>query len=324
MNAISWEEFVKTIVTLYAQPIREKRTAVKMRKTLDMLAKLGASSTADLTPELVAKFISTRPPEMSPRTVQGYLLYIQAACNLIEPMGILPVNPFKVRRMRQWIRVGRPPEQPHQTREEIQAIFEVLESDVSTRLGYAQWKARRLQALFAVFAYCGLRRNEALYLQVGDVFLEDRFLLVVSRAENRLKTDSSEAPVPIAAGLVPILSTWLEHRLDPPPVRKPRGPYSRENCPWLFPSLDMGSPWAGGNPGSRALGALQVVARRAGVQNVTFHSLRRSLATHLESEGLGQAMITRILRHSGEAITRKWYQKSDIPNLVESVKHLEF
>jgi len=69
---------------------------------------------------------------------------------------------------------------------------------------------------------------------------------------------------------------------------------------------------------------LRAVAERAGVIGMTLQSLRRSLATHLEHHGTGQAMITRILRHTDSRTTLTWYQQADVPNMVAALASFDF
>jgi integrase len=97
-----------------------------------------------------------------------------------------------------------------------------------------------------------------------------------------------------------------------------------ESIPWLFPNIRGSNCWTDGSQGSKPIDRLQAVGKRAGVEGLTFHSLRRSLATHLEGFGLGQALITRCLRHTSEAITKTWYQASDVPNITRAVEGFDF
>ena len=64
--------------------------------------------------------------------------------------------------------------------------------------------------------YCGLRKNELLRLHVADVNMPKQMMRVVPRTTSgRLKTSSSEKPVPIADALVPDIEEWLSIDLIP-------------------------------------------------------------------------------------------------------------
>ena len=319
MTSIPLNDFVRQIEELYAEPMRSPRTRKAMLKVLREVKALGMRTTADLTPGLVARYITARSSEVNPRTVHGNLLCLQAACNLAESLGALKVNPFKVRKMKQWIRPGRPEVKPHHSREEIRAVLGLMARDVTERQGWAQWKARRLLAMTTLFCLTGARRNEGLFAWVEDLDLEARVFWVRARSGGRLKTEASEQPVPLPMAAVEPLRDWLSHRLDRPPGFK-----LPEAVPWLFPNIRASNAWCAGQHGARPWERLQAVAQRAGVKGMTFQSLRRSLACHLEAHGLGQALITRCLRHTSERTSKQWYQSSDVPNLVTAVEGFNF
>jgi integrase len=160
----------------------------------------------------------------------------------------------------------------------------------------------------------GMRRNEILRLQVGDVDLTARIIWVRAHGRN-LKTAASTAPLPIPSALLPILASWLSHRFDAP-YGYPGLP---KECPWFVPTANRKAPWVSGSPQSKPLSRLRALAKRAGVEDMTFQMLRRSCASHLEAHGLGRALIKRILRHTNERTSETFYSESDIPNLTAAV-----
>jgi len=319
MTPIPWNDFVNQIEELYASPMRAPATRKQLVALLRTLEPMGVQTTADLTPILIARYIAAKSSEVCPRTVHAHLLRIQSACNLADSMGALAVNPFKVRSMRQWIRPGRPMVKTHHTRSEIKAVLDLMARDVEELRGWEQWRARRLLALTILICMTGARRDEGCFAWVEDLDLEARVFWIREREGNRLKTEDSEQPVPLPTAAVQPLQDWLVHRLDRPPGFK-----LPESIPWLFPNIRATNAWYGGEHGHRPLERLQSVARRVGVDNVTWQSLRRSLACHLEGHGLGQALITRCLRHTNERTTREFYQESDIPNLVQAVESFAY
>ena len=250
--------------------------------------------------------------------MHGNLLYLQAACSLADSLGGLAVNPFKVRRMKAWIRPGRTAVKLHHSREEIRAVLDLMALDVKQREGWAQWRARRLLAMTTLFAMTGARRNEGLFAWVEDLDLEARVFWVRERSGHRLKTEASEQPIPFSMAAVEPLREWLVHRLDRPPG------FVIPECSWLFPNTRLHNAWYSGEHGDRPCERLQAVARRAGVEGMTFQSLRRSLATALEGFGLPQPLITRTLRHTSERVTREWYQGRDLEALTRAVEGFSF
>jgi integrase len=324
MNPIPFPAFKAELLRLYDPPHRAPATRAKLQQVLDLVAKLGVESTADLTPVTVARLIESRPPGQSPRTLSALLRSLRTACNYAVSSGYLRVSPFAVRPVASWTgRLGAPVVKAHHSREDIRRVLELMRQATLERKGWAQWRARRLYAMTTLFAYTGLRRNEGLFLHVEDLDLEARVVWIRDRADRRLKVESAAQPVPLPAAAVPILRDWLEHRLDRPPRPEKSRAKVPSAVPWLFPNVRLTNCWTDGFQGYKPLDRLAAVGKQAGVEGLTFHSLRRSLATHLEGF-VAQPMITRILRHTSERITQTWYQASDIPNLRAAMDGFDF
>ncbi len=320
-TAIPWAQFREELRCMYQPTMRARATWHKVRQALDLAAAAGATTTADLTPVLVARIVQARPEGESCYTLESLLRSLRVACSYAVSCGYVRVNPFNARAVRSWIRPGPRRVRKHVTRDEIHRILLVMAKDVEDRRGWARWKARRLQALTSVVAYCGLRSGEATHLWVEDVDLAARIVWIRERGK-RLKTVAAGAPVPIPDALAPILIDWLSHRQDRPAIGF--GSNVSTDSPWLFPTISRKAPWCSGQPGAKPVHRLRAVAKRAGVEGVTFQVLRRSLATYLEYHGVGPALIQRTLRHTDTRTTEKWYRMADVENLREKVAGLEF
>ncbi|MGO9108579.1 MAG: tyrosine-type recombinase/integrase [Thermoguttaceae bacterium] len=323
-TAIPFDRFRDELLRLYDPPHRATVTRRQVAQVLREVGALEVKTTADLTPALVARYVESRPPGQSPRTLHAMLRVLRGICNQAVITGVLRVSPFAARRVSSWVgRLGPPTEKKHYSRDEIRRVLTLMVQDVETTAGWAQWRARRIYALTAVVAYTGVRGvSEAQYLHAADIHLKERFIALTDRGRDggrRLKTEGSEQPVPIPDALVPILQDWLDHRLDRPadsPI---------PDCPWLFPNISGTSNWRGGSPGTKPLDRLQDVAKRAGVDGgMTFLSLRHSWATHAEYHGYGPALIQRVLRHTTEQTAAKWYRHADLPNLIERCAGFDF
>jgi len=240
-------------------------------------------------------------------------------CNFAVNCGYLNISPFQARPVRSWVRLGSPQVKHHHSKEEIRRVLDLMAKDVQIKEGWAKWRARRLYALTILFSYTGLRRNEGLFLHVEDIDLDARVVWVRDRQSHRTKTEAAAQAVALPAAVIPVLRDWLIHRLDRPPGTK-----LPLEVPWMFPNIRASNAWSDGSPGTRPLDRLAAVGLRAGVQGLTWHSLRRSLATHLEGFGLAQPLITRTLRHTSERVTRDWYQGRDLPALVQAVERFDF
>jgi len=323
IRPIPFPDFRDEILRLYQPPHRAAATRRQVAQVMREIAALDVKTTADLTPALVARYVESRPPGQSPRTLHGMLRVLRSIANQAVISGVLRVSPFAARRVSSWVgRMGPPTEKKHYSREEIRRVLTLMGQDVQTTAGWSQWRARRLYALTATVAYAGLRTNEALTLHAADIRLEARYIGLTDRGRDggyRFKTAGSEQPVPMPEALVPIVGEWLEHRLDHPADRP-----LPIDCPWFVPNITRTSNWNGGCPGTKPLDRLHDVARRAGVEGMTFLSLRHSWATHAEYHGYGPALIQRVLRHTTERTAEMWYRHSDVPNLVERVAGFDF
>lgn len=331
-NPIPWQQFRDEFLAAYRPPAVAKSSASRMEslfrelealdltpdgQRLDGAEPLHITTTADLTVVLVSKYIANRPPGQSPYTTYSLLATLRSICRYAEASGYLRVCPFRLRKLARWVR--RPPlaGRRHYSREEIRRVLELMTRDVEERTGWAQWRARRLLAVTSIIAYTGMRKMEALRLELNDVDMKSRAIWIRPHGAS-LKTSASEAPVPIPERLFLIMSEWLAHRMDAPfgfPLPK--------ECPFLVPTISRRAAWVSGQKGGKALHRLQAVAARAGVPGMTFQGLRASLATHMEPFA-GPALIQRILRHTSVRTSEEHYRKADIPNLVTAMNGFDF
>jgi integrase len=327
VNPIPWAEFTAEVMTLYAPGLRAHSTCTMIRSTLDQLTALGLTSTADLTAATVARFIASRPPEQSANTTYSYVARLRAICTLAEAQGYVRVSPFRLRRC--WVRRGAPARKRHHTPSDVARCLALARSEVSGKTGWPRWKAHRTYVALALVAYTGLRKMEALRLRVEDVDLPGRVLWVRARAGAHLKTESSEAPVPLPDELVNIISEWLPCLALPAVRRRVKGPRPVANTAgtmdlgWFIPNAFRTAPWTGGSKGFRPLDCLKALGTRAGVSGLTFLSLRHTFATAAENLGLSELQIMRILRHSNPR-TQTYYRHADLDSMREAVKRFGF
>lgn len=315
-RAIAFERLRDEMLALYLPPLRAKATYLKMRQVLELVADLEVRTTDDLTPQLIGRFIASRPRRQSPNTTRSLLMSLRAACNYAVAMGYLERSPFAARRG--WVRRARPTRRQHHTLREIADVLELLRLDVAACRGWRRWRARRLHALVATFAYSGMRKQEVLHLRAEDLDFDRGLILIEERDDFRPKTEDSAQPVPMAPDLAAILKSWLSHVEDSPRgARTPWGGWSGwpEGGPrWVFPTIALDRPWLYGPAGEKALDQCKAAGRRAGVEGLTFQSLRHSWATHAEAWGLSPAMIQRVLRHT--SLDTQWhYRHADLANL---------
>src|SRR5271157_6271763 len=102
-RSIPFDQFTAEILRLYDPPHRATATRRQMRYVLEQVAAVEVKTTADLTPALVARFVESRPPGQSPRTLHSVLRVLRAICNQAVLTGYLRVSPFALRRVSQWV-----------------------------------------------------------------------------------------------------------------------------------------------------------------------------------------------------------------------------
>jgi len=300
MKSVTLAQWREEVLALYEPPLRAPLTFAAMRTMLGHMETIGVETTADLKPVVVARYIKLLEANgCNGNTIRGRLAYLSAACSYALFAGYLESSPFKFRGPAAWVRkVPKLRTKPHS----IDTIAKVL---THLRDNAGTWKGGRLYTLACLYAYCGLRRNEALRLKVEDVDLVARIVTIDART--RLKTEASAAPVPIPPALAIVLEDWI----------------GRVGSEWLIPGNKLRGPWLGGMLGDRAGEHLKRAAMGIGVNGFTPLSLRHSLATHAEIFGLSAMMLRRVLRHSTE-FTSGHYRHADLTNMSRAVDAIDF
>ncbi len=314
---IPWNDFRTELLAMYKPPLRAIATRREVTHVLNLVAELGARTTADLDTGLIARVCESIPPGQSARTLLKHLRYLRVMANFAVNSGWLKVSPFTIRPVRQWVpRVGPPAPKKWYPAADVRRVLDLLQEDCQRTAGWARWRSYRLWAAVSVVAYAGLRKTEALTLHVADVDLDRRIINLSAR--RRLKTQLSTAPVPMCLALVPIVRAWLEVR----PEHPDDFPVPAE-VPWLFPCMTRRSPWLHGSVGTKPIDRLQEVGKRAGVPGITWQSLRAACATRMEGAGYSALTIQRVLRHANIS-TQEWYRAADVSTLAEAMAPFDY
>lgn len=143
-----------------------------------------------------------------------------------------------------------------------------------------------LRCLLALYYGCGLRCGEGIRLKVQEVDLAGG-LLLVSRAKNH-----HQRYVPLSAGVRKDLADWLgggRHR-------------------FAYPKCDnvLLNRWGGPANNSGLNKQLAALCELAGVEKVSLHGLRHSIATHLLQDGMPLPAIGRFLGHRSLQATQTY------------------
>ncbi len=150
----------------------------------------------------------------------------------------------------------------------------------------------RDRAMILVLARCGLRRAELVQLDLADLRLDQK-LLVVRAGKGR-----RDGEVPISGGVIEGLRPWLELRGDQP------GP--------MFLPIGKGTLPRHRKMSAQAAGKmLQRRSAQAGIGPVSPHDLRRTFTSDLLDAGVDLSTVQRLARHRDIATTAIYDRRGD-------------
>jgi integrase/recombinase XerD len=224
------------------------------------------------------------PDQISEEELRQYFLYLSQVRKVSPSTFQIALSAikffFEYTLQRQWatLELVRP------TREKKLPVVLSVE-EVSRALACVH-RARYRVCLSAIYA-CGLRLQEGIHLQVGDIDSQRMFVHVHRGKGNR------ERYVPLPRSLLELLRQhWSSHHH---PV-------------WLFPD----SRWEGGASAAPAgpvhyrgvQRAFKFALGESGIQkDATVHTLRHSYATHLLEAGVSLRLIQAYLGHASPDTT---------------------
>lgn len=158
----------------------------------------------------------------------------------------------------------------------------------------------------------GQRRSEVAGIARAEIDdAEALWRLPASRTKTGHKTGRGNIiPLPpLAMGIIAAADAIRVRPLPARPGRKDRKPYSSEPSPWLFPSYRIGRPL---EPAalSRAVNRNRPALGFDGGSQPTVHDLRRTFATFHGELGTSPEILSGLLAHSPDTITRRVYDRS--------------
>ncbi len=290
--------------------MRKLNTPAEQGDRSELLRRLAAARAT--VPHLPGKRVRTAP--LSETTIQRATSVLRAALNDSKALKVNPAagielkvpkrrpivwTPARVARWQESGRTWRPGPVMVWTPQQTGEFLDAIEDD-------------RLFPLYALTAYCGLRRAEIAGLPWSEVDLDTGLITVRETRPDGgedpddPKSEAGERPVALSAMLVTLLRAWRKQQL-------------RERMAWggawtdsglVFPRED-GQPL---RPGyiSEHFGML---VRQAGVPPIRYHDLRHGAATLSLSAGVDIKIVSEMLGHSTSAFTRDVYT-SVVPEIA--------
>lgn len=171
------------------------------------------------------------------------------------------------------------------TRTEVAALYEAADA-LDTRASNWGGAGALARAVLALYYGCGLRRAEGVALRIGEVDLVGGRLLV-ARAKNY-----HARYVPLSDGVRRDLSAWIGSG-----AHGEGGARARYGLPPAWCESVLVNRHGRPARGATANELLGVLCERAGVTQVSLHSLRHSIATHLVASGMALEAVGRFLGH---------------------------
>lgn len=156
-------------------------------------------------------------------------------------------------------------------------------------------------------ANTGLRPGEALHLKWERVDL-DAGVLIFRKRKSRI---DKEAQKNGKAGMIPLNATARMALMS----RKAAIQKARTVTPWVF-SMPNGLRIASVRKGFEA------ACKRAGLENVKPHDLRRTFASNLVQSGVQIQAVSKLLRHSDISVTDRIYAHLRVDDLREATEVL--
>ena len=227
---------------------------------------------------------------ISPLIVTQYYRHLQARANKRQGGGLsgnyITSNINALKRLSRYLQVsGRPsfeiPVKPSGEKDTAKVILSRGEIAALYRATTDDLLGTRDRAMLGIYYGCGLRRNEGVSLDTGDVLLKQRLVYVKKGKGYRQRY------VPMSETVTDSLDEYIQTaRFDLQSAGR--------GDPALFLSL-LGRRLTGNGMINR----LERLKDIAGIDKpVGLHSLRHSIATHLLQSGMSLENVSRFLGHS--------------------------
>jgi site-specific recombinase XerD len=224
----------------------------------------------------LAEHFRAAPEQLSEKQVREYFLFLKNDKKLSPNTLRVPyaaIRFFYTQTVpRQWATLAKLKIPKHKPLPDVLSIDEVRRVIGSVR-------TRHNQAYLWTVYSCGLRLNEGLHLQVGDIDSQ-RMLVHVHHGKG-----AKDRYVPLPPSTLGALREyWATHR-------HPR---------WIFAAKRRRAQAAGEPMGKAGVQhCIRKVVRQLGIhKRVTIHTLRHSYATHLLEAGVNLRLIQKYLGHS--------------------------
>lgn len=168
----------------------------------------------------------------------------------------------------------------------IQEIEQIYEATYSlNKRGNTKAYGQRDRAMLSIYYGCGLRRNEGLNLKLSDILLDKKLVLVRKGKGNK------ERFVPLAERGIKDIEEYLNFGRKW--FLKPRQKQNNQaETDFFFININ-------GNPMQTFIQRIKLLKEETTIQKqISLHTFRHSIATHLLQKGMDIEQIKKFLGHS--------------------------
>lgn len=266
-----------------------------MRAALETIARLASYGRADvetlpwhlLRYQHTAAIRAALAARYAPTTANKHLAALRGVLRECWRLGLTPAEDYQRAADLEGVRGERLPVGRALSAGELRALFDACARDSLTH----PERAARDAALLALLYGGGLRRSEAVALEVADYSAETGELRVRGKG-------AKERIVYATNGAADALAAWLELRGPAP------GP--------LFLPIDKSGRIAYRRLSDQAvLGIVRRLAREAGVQQFAPHDARRSFISDLLDAGADIASVQRLAGHANVQTTARYDRRGE-------------
>lgn len=301
-NNITFKEFAERWFEDYAKDHLRTRTYYEDKKlTPRIYAAIGHIKIEKLKPHHLAEFYKNLAEDginkrtgggLAPKTIKHYHSLISTIMERAYKWGMIKENPCR--------RV----DPPKVTKKEIDCLND---EEIALFLAQLEKESIENQAIFLTLLLTGMRRGELLGLEWDDIDFDNQIISIRRTSQytaetgvftDTTKTEQSKRSIKVSATLIDILK---QHRAAQLEQRLTMGDRWQE-CGRVFTSLE-GKPMSTSNP----LNRLKKILKRAGLREVTLHSLRHTNASLLIGQGVNVRTVSGRLGHSNTSTTMNIY-----------------
>ena len=288
--------------SLYLLSLQSKTSKVTMGSILNTVAKKlqGVSSHlvcdwGQLSYEKVLILVNDMKDEgKSPSTINLYLAAIKGVAKASWMSKVIDVETY------QWIKEVKRVKGTRSTKgralnvEEVQTLINTCDGSISSL---------RDSALLALTYSAGLRRNELVNLQLGDLDISEGSISVMGKGNKQTINYVNDKAIST-------VQKWLDVRGN-----------TKGN---LFLRIRKGGKIV--DKGITGEAMANIVCKRykdAELKRISSHDLRRSFATNLLESGVDVFVVSKLMRHAEIATTRTYDMRGE-GSAIDAAKSLSF